>query len=82
MLFSCSVAQSSLTFPDPMVCRTPGFPVLHHLLEQMNDQCKWLGHIGSLTLFPFRVHYEFLIKHAHLVFVLQVQRMVIRLFSA
>ena len=25
----CSVAQSCLTFCDPMDCSTPGFPVLH-----------------------------------------------------
>jgi len=29
----CSVAQSCLTLFDPMDCSTPGFPVLHHLLE-------------------------------------------------
>ena len=29
----CSVTQSSLTLCDPMDCSTPGFPVLHHLLE-------------------------------------------------
>ena len=28
-----SVAQSCLTPCDPMDCSTPGFPVLHHLLE-------------------------------------------------
>ena len=28
-----SVAQSCLTVCDPMDCRTPGFPVLHQLLE-------------------------------------------------
>ena len=27
------VTQSCLTLCDPMDCRTPGFPVLHHLLE-------------------------------------------------
>ena len=29
----CSVAQSCLTLCHPMDCSTPGFPVLHHLLE-------------------------------------------------
>ena len=29
----CSVAQSCLTLYTPVVCSTPGFPVLHHLLE-------------------------------------------------
>ena len=31
--FCCSVTQSCLTLCDPMDCSTPGFPVLHHLLE-------------------------------------------------
>ena len=29
----CLVAQLCLTLCDPMDCSTPGFPVLHHLLE-------------------------------------------------
>ena len=29
----CSVAQSCLTLCNPMDCSTPGFPVLHHILE-------------------------------------------------
>ena len=29
----CSAAQSCLTLCNPMDCSTPGFPVLHHLLE-------------------------------------------------
>ena len=29
----CSIAQLCLTLCDPMDCSTPGFPVLHHLLE-------------------------------------------------
>ena len=28
-----SVAQLCLTLCDPVACSTPGFPVLHHLLE-------------------------------------------------
>ena len=32
-LLSCSVAQSCLTFCDPMDGSTPGFPVLYYLLE-------------------------------------------------
>ena len=30
---SCSVIQSCLALCDPMNCSTPGFSVLHHLLE-------------------------------------------------
>ena len=29
----CSVAKSRPTLCDPVDCSTPGFPVLHHLLE-------------------------------------------------
>ena len=29
----CSVVQSCLALCDPKDCRTPGFPVFHHLLE-------------------------------------------------
>ena len=29
----CSLAQSYPTVCDPMDCNTPGFPVLHYLLE-------------------------------------------------
>ena len=32
-VYSCSVTQSCLTLCHPMDCSTPGFPVLHHLLE-------------------------------------------------
>ena len=32
-MHACSVAQSRLTLHNPMDCSTPGFPVLHHLLE-------------------------------------------------
>ena len=32
-LCCCSVTQSCLTVYNPMDCNTPGFPVLHYLLE-------------------------------------------------
>ena len=32
-LCCCSVSQLCLTLCEPMDCSTPGFPVLHHLLE-------------------------------------------------
>ena len=34
----CSVNQSCPTFCDPMDCSTPGFSVLHHLLELVQTQ--------------------------------------------
>ena len=32
-LICCSIAQSGPVLCDPMDCSTPGFPVLHHVLE-------------------------------------------------
>ena len=40
-LCCCSVAKSCLTLCDPMVCSTPGFPGLHHLLEFAQTQVHW-----------------------------------------
>ena len=39
----CSVTQSCLTLCDPMDCSTPGFPVLHHLLELAQIHVHWVG---------------------------------------
>ena len=39
----CSVAQSCLTLCDPMDHSTPGFPVLHHLLEFAQTHVHWVG---------------------------------------
>ena len=39
----CSVAQLCLTLCDPMDCSTPGFPVLHHLLEIAQTNVHWVG---------------------------------------
>ena len=41
--FSCSVTQSCPTLCDPMDCSTPGFPVLHHLLELAQTHVHWIG---------------------------------------
>ena len=38
----CSVAKSCPTLCDPMVCSTPGFPVLHHLPEFAQTHVHWL----------------------------------------
>ena len=40
----CSVAQSCLTLRDPMDCSTPGFPVLHHLLEFAQTHVHWVDY--------------------------------------
>ena len=41
--FCCySVAQSGLTSCNAMDCSTPGFPVLHHLLELAQTHVHWV----------------------------------------
>ena len=39
----CSVTKSCLTLCNPMDCSTPGFPVLHHLLEFAQIHVHWVG---------------------------------------
>ena len=39
----CPVTQLCLTLCDPMDCNTPGFPVLHHLLELAQIHVHWVG---------------------------------------
>ena len=39
----CSIAQSCPTVWDPMDCSTPGFPVLHYLLEFAQNHVHWVG---------------------------------------
>ena len=39
----CSVAQSCPTLCDLMNCSTPGFSVLHHLLELAQTHAHWVG---------------------------------------
>ena len=39
----CSVAQSCPILCDPMDCSTPGFPVLHHLLEFAQIHVHWVS---------------------------------------
>ena len=40
---SCSVAQSCPTPSNPMYCSTPGFFVLHHLLEFAQTHVHWVS---------------------------------------
>ena len=39
----CPVTQLCLTLCDPMDCNTPGFPVLHYLLELAQIHVHWVG---------------------------------------
>ena len=39
----CSVAKSSPTLCNPMKCSTPGFPVLHCLLELAQTNVHWVS---------------------------------------
>ena len=45
----CSITQSCPTLWDPMNSNTPGFPVLHHLLEFAQTHVHWV----SDTIQPF-----------------------------
>ena len=51
----CSVTKSCLTLCDPVDCSTPGFPVLHYLLESPNScPLSWWCHLtfsSSVSLF-------------------------------
>ena len=42
-IYCCSVAKSCLTLCDPMDCSTPGFPVLHYLLEFAQTHVHWVS---------------------------------------
>ena len=39
----CSVAKSCPTLCDPKDCHTPGFPVLHYLLEHAQTPVHWVS---------------------------------------
>ena len=41
-MFCCSVAKSCPTICDPVECSTPGFPVLHYLLEFAQTHVHWV----------------------------------------
>ena len=41
--YCCSVVQSCPTLWDPMDCSTPGFPVLHYLLEYAQTHVHWVN---------------------------------------
>ena len=40
---ACSVVKSCLTLCKPMDCSTPGFPVLHYILEIAQTHVHWVG---------------------------------------
>ena len=48
----CSVAQSCWTLWNPMNCSTPGFPVLHHLLELAQTHVRWVSDAIPHTSHP------------------------------
>ena len=41
--YMVSVAQLCPTLCNPRDCSTPGFPVLHHLLELVQSHVQWVG---------------------------------------
>ena len=46
----CSVSQLCVTLCDPMDCSSPGFPVLHHLLEFAQTHVHWVGDAIQLLM--------------------------------
>ena len=44
----CSIAKVCLTLYDPIDCSTPGFPVLHSLLEFAQVRVLWVGDANDL----------------------------------
>ena len=49
--FCCSITHSCLILWDPMDCRMPGLPVLHHLLEFTQTHVHWVGNAIHLILY-------------------------------
>ena len=47
--YCCSVAQSCATLCDPMDCSTPGFSVLHYLLEFAQTHVHWVSDVIQLS---------------------------------
>ena len=57
----CSDTQLCLTLFDPMDSNTPGFPVLHYLLEFAQTQCpfsRWCHPTISSSVDPFSSHLQ------------------------
>ena len=48
MSISCSVSRSCPTLCNHMDYSTPGFPVLHHLLELAQTHVHWVGDVIQL----------------------------------
>ena len=48
----CSLAESCLTFCDPVSCCMPRFPVLHHFPEFAQIHIHWVGIQPSHPLMP------------------------------
>ena len=56
LICCCSRAKLYLTICDPMNCSTPGFPVLHYLLELAQTHVHWVSDAIQLShplLSPF-----------------------------
>ena len=52
MIVCCSVTQSCLTLCETVDCSTPGFPVLHHLLELAQTHVLWVNDAIQPILLP------------------------------
>ena len=51
--YCCSVAKLSLSLCDPMDCSTPGFSVLHYLLEFVQTHVHWVSDAIQPSVVPF-----------------------------
>ena len=49
-MFCCSVAKSCLTLCDPVICSTPGLPVLHYFPEFAQIHDCWVSDAIFLTI--------------------------------
>ena len=56
----CLIAQFCPTICNPMVCSTPGFPVLHHFPNLAKTHVHWVSDVIQLPhLFPFSFFQSF-----------------------
>ena len=70
---ACSVAQSCPTLCDLIDCSTPGFPILHYLLQFAQTHIHWVDYViqtfchsllllptifHSLRIFPNELHFH------------------------
>ena len=58
IVYPCSVTSSCSTLCDPIDCSTPGFSVLHYLLEFAQTHVHWANDAISFCISPSNEHSE------------------------